>query len=133
LPGCLADGEWPLHGGLHPLEMRERADPARADGHHLVARDDGNYTGKRSRLRAVYREDARVGVRASHEGHVEHAREDHVVGEDAAAGQEPRGLGPDHALADVAPALVDPAHAGARARAVFRIASTMAWYPVRRQ
>ena len=66
----------------------------------------------------------RVGT--SHERDVEHARQRDVIGEDAAAGEQPRGLRPDHALADIAPALLNPAHARARASAVLRTASTMA-------
>ncbi len=70
-----------------------------------------------------------MSMRAPHEGDVEHSRQGHVVGEDAAAGEEPRGLRPDHALADIAPALLDAGgHAPLfiRALEVLRIASTIA-------
>ena len=126
LPGSFAGREGPLHRRLHPLEVGKRADPARADGCHVFARDDGGHSGQRPRLGGVYRNDPRVRVRAPHEGNVEHPRQRHVIGEDAAASQESRRLGPDHALADVAPALFDVDHARVRSWAVLRIASTMA-------
>ncbi len=133
LPRSLAGREGALHRRLHPLEMREGADPARADGRHVLTSDDRDHSGQRSRPSGVDRDDARMRVGAPHEGDVEHARQRHVIGKNATTGQESLRLRPDHALADIASALLDRGHVRPRDSAVLRTASTMAWYPVQRQ
>ena len=126
LPGRLAHGERALHRRFHPLEMGKGTDPARAHGGHGLARDHRGHARQRRRLVSVDGHHARVSMGAPHEGDVEHARKHHVVGEDTAAREETGGLRAHHALADVAPARLDAAHARARASAALRTAATMA-------
>jgi len=126
LPGRLAHGERALHRRLHALEVREGANPARAHGDHGLASDHCGHPGQRRRLGSVDGHDARVRVGTPQEGDVEEARQDDVVGEDAAAREEASRLRTHHALADITPARLDAAHARARAVAVRRTAATMA-------
>ena len=84
--------------------VHRRVGPARqraGDLRRLGAGHDAQHAGQRFRLALIDTDDFRMGMRAAQNGGMGHVRKICVVGENAAADQQPRVLDPLHALADI--------------------------------
>ena len=101
----------------------------------ILAREHAQHARQLQRIRGVDADDSCVRVRAAHERHVHHARQDHVVDVLAAAFHQLLGIGARDGLADVGVRPVDGAGIddlvhdpafGLRCFATVSTASTMA-------
>ena len=103
LPAGALDGERVLLGRLDALQVREHRDPGRAVLGERPAVEHADDAFGFQCLREIELLDPRMRIRAAEERRVREPREAQVVGEGAAALQQPLRVRPRHALADVAP------------------------------
>jgi hypothetical protein len=135
-PGRALERQGQLRRRLHALEVRQGRHPGIAMRRQVGAPEHAQHTWDLERRGAVDPQDLGVGVRASDEGDMHHARQDHVVDVLASPLHQLAGIGPRHRLADVGVGPVDGSriddlvHDPAfpmRALATVSMASTMAW------
>ena len=135
-PGRALERQGQLRRRLHAFEVRQGRHPGIAMRRQVRALEHAQHARDLERRGAVDRQDFGMGVRASDEGDMHHARQDHVVDVLAAPLHQLAGIGPRHRLADVGVGPVDGSRVDdlvhdpappLRALATVSTASTMAW------
>ena len=112
LPAGAVDGDCVLRRRFQPLQMRQDADPRRADFRDLRPRDDGDDARRGPCRLAIDAGDPRVGMRRADEDDMPHARQDEVADILSATLQKPLEIGARNGAANIGVRAVERRKAG---------------------
>ena len=132
LPGRAVRCQRMLRCRFQAGEMRQHANPRRANSRQVRGRHNAHNAGHGAGGIGIDVPDTRMGIGATDERHVDHARQALIAGVLALTAQQAPGVGARDAAADVAVGQVGwhknvQAAAPIRSCTTLSIASTMAW------